>query len=177
MPVAPSGLGLVPALLFGGGQRRSRLHAQRRCRMQRTSAPESGCGSTATAGTRNSGTAHDGLAGTNGTAINGLAGDRRRAARRHSRTRRLRLGLTRRGTRLLQPRNHIRARRDYRTGSRLACQIRPRSGPQRHRGRRACRFYSGRSGGTRRRRRHGRRDSRRWRGRAGCSETGRMGNG
>ena len=65
----------MAALLFRGGNRRGRLSAERRSRMQVLVTPEAGrcaaCRATQTWA------AHYGLAGTNGSAINGLAGNRR----------------------------------------------------------------------------------------------------
>ena len=154
MPVASTGLGLMPALLFGGGQRSSRLHAQRRSGMQRSGAAKSwGCAaSSASPWAGNSRPSHYGLAWTNWAAINGLAGHRRGTARGHAGARRLRLGLTWRRTCLLQTRHHVGTRRNYRTCRRLSSQIRTRwSCSQRH-GRRWSRRFNG---GRRRRSRRG----------------------
>lgn len=151
MAIAAAGFGCVPALLFGGWKRCRRLHAQRRSGMQRPGAAKPRRrASSASAWTGNSGPTHDGLAGTNGTAINGLAGHWRGATSRHAGPRRLRLGLARGRTGLLQPRHHIRTRRNHRTRGGLAGQIGTSwGGSQRHRGRRSRSFHGrrGRSAG------------------------------
>jgi len=150
MPVAP-GLGSVTPLLFGL-RKRGRLSAQRRRGMQRAGTPHAGNRSTR-ADPR---AAHHGLSGANRSAINRLAGNRGRAAGRHSWPRRLRLaGSGRTRLRLLQPRHHVWAWRDYGPRRWLTCQGRSSGllGAKRHRW------------GRRPGRRHGlgRRNSRRWR--------------
>jgi hypothetical protein len=162
MAVAAAGLGLMPALLFGGRQRSSRLHPQRRSGMQGSGTAKSGRCASASAWTGNSGTPHDGLARTNGAAINGLAGDRGGTASGHARPRCLRLHLTGRRTCLLQSRHHIRTWRNYRTCRWLAGQIGPRGcRSQRHGRRWSRRFNSGRRRRSRRRRNRGRMSCRR----------------
>jgi len=59
MAIAAAGLRCVPALLFGGGERGSRLHPQRRGGMQRSLPAKTGRrASSASAWSRNSGPAH-----------------------------------------------------------------------------------------------------------------------
>jgi hypothetical protein len=164
MAIAAAGLGCVPTLLFGGGQRSSRLHSQWRSGMQRSLPAKTGRrASSASARAGNTRPTHDGLAGTNGAAINGLAGHWRGTTRGHAGARRLRLSLARRGTGLLQARHHIRAWRNHRTRGGLAGEIGAgRGGSQRH-GRRWSRsFDSGRRRRTGGRRHRGSMSDGRW---------------
>jgi hypothetical protein len=117
--------------------------------------------------------AHDGLAGANRTAVDGLAWHGRRAAGRQTGPRR-RLYLTGCWTRLLEPRDHVRSRRNHGTSGGLSSEVWTWLGPQGrprrwHRAgrwhRRRCGFgcsgAAGRRGSRTRHRRCGNGDGRR----------------
>jgi len=128
-----SGLGGMTALLFDG-QRSSGFGPQWRRRRVLRSGASQARSRTAWA---HAGAAHDGLSRTNGAAINRLAGNWRGTASRHAGPRCLRLRLAGSGTRLrlLQPRHHVRTRRNHGTRDRLARQCWPGLSSQRQSGR------------------------------------------
>ncbi len=165
MTVAPGGLALMAALLFGSGDQRSGLSAERRSRMQRSGATQTG--HSAAGRTTQTGAAHHRLPGTNGAAVNWLAGNGRRTAGRHSGARRLR-SLPGRGTSLLQTRHHIGTRGHYRPRSGLSGEIRARLRTQGRswnssRSRRRLTGRDGSSGNGRRRQSNGSGRHRGWR--------------
>lgn len=127
MPVASPRFGGMPTLLLGWN-RCGRFGAQWRGGVQSSGTAQPRCSASGS----DAGSTHHRLSGTNGAAINRLAGNGRGASSGHARPRRGRLGLTRRGTRLLQPSHHVGARRNYRTRDRLARQGRPGLRPQWH---------------------------------------------
>ena len=124
------------------------------------------------------GTAHDGLSRANGAAINRLSGNWRGTASRHAGARRLRLRLAGSGTRLrlLQPRDHVRTRRNHGAHYGLSGQGWPGLSSQRQSGR--WRAGRGRRRGScsqrwRRRRSRGQRLARARKNLAGARRRGR----
>jgi hypothetical protein len=123
----------MTALLFDG-QRRGGFGPQWRRRRVLRSGTAQARNRTAWA---HAGAAHDGLSRTNGAAINRLAGHGRGTTSRHAGARRWRLGLAGSGTRLrlLQPRHHVRTRRNHRAHYGLSSQGWPGLSSERQSGR------------------------------------------
>jgi hypothetical protein len=147
MPIASARFGLMTPLLLGGDGR-GRFGAQRRRGMQRAWPAEGAGAARSRRAATHARAAHHGLAGTNGAAIDGLSGNGRGTACGHTRPGSLLyLPRSRTSLLLLQSRNHIGARRNYRTRGRLSGQVRawlwPQGRARRWAGQRSGRFARG----------------------------------